>query len=57
MSATLCRNCDQPVEQTEYGTWVHRTLGVTYCHTQFPETLYNNWDTRVAYPEEQEAAL
>lgn len=48
---TNCGNCGHPVKQTEYGAWVHETLGVTYCHTQFPQTLYNNWDKRVAVPE------
>jgi len=47
-----CRNCDMPIEQTEHGPWVHKILGVTFCTSQFPETVYNNWDTRVAYPKE-----
>lgn len=50
-----CRNCDNPVMQAEHGNWVHEMLGVTYCHTQSPETLYNNWDNRVAYPKKGEA--
>lgn len=45
-----CANCGRAVRQTEHGTWIHETLGVTYCHTQDPETLYNNWDHRVATP-------
>lgn len=46
----LCHHCSQAILQTEFGNWVHEILGVTYCHTQFPETLYNNWDTRTARP-------
>jgi len=53
MTATAeCRNCGHPVVRNEYGGWQHVTLGVTFCTSQFPETVYNNWDTRVAYPKE-----
>ena len=45
-----CGNCGHPVVQNQHGGWAHQILGVTYCHTQFPETLYNNWDNRVAVP-------
>lgn len=49
---TECRSCGHPVERNEYGGWVHQILGVVFCASQFPETVYNNWDKRVAFPKE-----
>ena len=51
-----CMNCDQPIKRTYYGNWVHEHLDVTYCASQSPHTVYNNWDKRVAEPECREFA-
>lgn len=50
-----CRNCGQPIKQNQYGGWVHHILDLTFCHLQFPQTVYNNWDNRVARPKENSA--
>ncbi|QWY82789.1 hypothetical protein PP641_gp049 [Arthrobacter phage SilentRX] len=49
---TECANCGHLILQRSPRVWVHEILGVIFCASQFPETVYDNWDKRVAVPKE-----